>query len=128
MANGLRVPAVSFSSSRDYLTGEWEAYQVTTGLNGGTVYNASDRHAFAEQPDQLIPFRYAGMWLGFLNLLSISPGPASYLKPQRVAGVGGDTTLQSELVASHDLIHWRRLSPGRPFLPRGGDRSEAADA
>ena len=47
---------------------------------------------------------------------------------RRVAGAGGDTTLSAELVSSHDLVTWRRLHPGTPFLPRSGDSSGAADA
>ena len=126
VSSGLRVPVVSFSSGKDFL-GPWAGRpQVMAGLNGGSVYNVSDRSAFSQQPDQVTPFRYAGMWLAFLNQIEVSPGPDG--AGHTVAGAGPDMTLQAELVSSVDLVHWRRLKRGQPFLARGGDGSGAGDA
>jgi len=52
---------------------------------------------------------YAGVWLGFANMLSVTT-------PTAASSAG---TTEVELAYSTDLLHWQYVSPGTPFIPRG---------
>eukprot|EP01046_Picozoa_sp_COSAG06_P062357 COSAG06_NODE_14037_length_1195_cov_1.403285_2_plen_107_part_00 len=56
---------------------------------------------------------YAGVWLGFANMLSVTT-------PTAASSAG---TTEVELAYSTDLLHWQYVSPGTPFIPRGAPGS-----
>jgi hypothetical protein len=52
----------------------------------------------------MLVFRHTNLYLGLLMLLNVD---------------GDDDTVDCELAWSPDTVHWERLCPGTPFIPRG---------
>eukprot|EP01052_Picozoa_sp_SAG31_P024096 SAG31_NODE_2026_length_6641_cov_3.312290_7_plen_588_part_00 len=67
------------------------------------------------QPDALVVMSepYAGVWLGFANMLSVTT-------PTAASSAG---TTEIELAYSVDLLNWRYVAHGTPFIPRGAPGS-----
>jgi hypothetical protein len=63
------------------------------------------------QPDALVVMTnpYAGLWLGFANMLRVTT-------PTAAASAG---TTELELAYSTDLLNWKYVAHGTPFIPRG---------
>ena len=100
-----RIAGVAHSLTSDFL-GEWSP-SVACGLE--KAENAT------YQPDALVVMSepYASVWLGFANMLSVTTPTA--------ASSAGTTEL--ELVYSTDLLEWRYVAHGTPFIPRGAPGS-----
>lgn len=100
-----RTEGVAVSLTSDYL-GKW-APSVPCGLEKG-----EDKQY---QPDALVAMtaKYENVWLGFANMLNVT-------LPTAATSAG---TTELELVWSPDLIHWKYVAHGTPFIPRGPPKS-----
>ena len=98
-----RTESVAQSKTSDF-TGQWNP-AVPCGLEK----DESDTY----QPDALVvmtePYEDTGIYFGFANMLNVTTPTAT-----RAAG-----TTEIELAWSHDLVHWRYVAHGVPFILRG---------
>jgi hypothetical protein len=71
--------------------------------NNGLVLRSSADEGRGSQTYCMPVFRHAGIYLGYLMMYHVSHG----------------RTVDCELAWSPDGLHWRRVAPGRPLIPRG---------
>ena len=88
----------SESDGPDYAAARWSLFEPT-GLNSSNDY----------QPDALVVFRYAGIFLGLVNLFN------PFLDHTDPAPPG---TVNAELAWSPDGRSWKYVKPGQSFVPR----------
>ena len=84
---------VARSESDDFLN--WQQVKL--------VLRSSESEGKAHQTYCMAPFPYADGYLGYVMMYNIKP----------------DQSVDSELVWSPDCVHWQRVLPGKPFIPRG---------
>ena len=96
-----RTEGVARSLTSNFL-GDW-APSVPCGLE-----KEEDR---LYQPDALVAMavKYENVWLGFANMLNVT-------LPTAATSAG---TTELELVWSPDLLDWKYVAHGTPFIPRG---------
>lgn len=75
--------------------------------NDGMVLRSTIDEGKTSQTYCMTPFRYGSVWLAYVMIYH----------------AGGDRSVDCELAWSPDLLHWERLAPGTPFLPRGAKGS-----
>lgn len=93
-----RVQCYTESQGADYADANWSQFEPS-GLNSSNDY----------QPDALVVFRYAGIYLGFANIFN------PFLHTGARPGLPG--TVNMELCWSTDARRWRYVAPGRSFVP-----------
>lgn len=71
--------------------------------NTGMVLRSTVEEGRASQTYCMTPFRLGNLWLAYVMLYH----------------PGRDRSVDCELAWSPDSLHWERLAPGRPFIPRG---------
>ena len=70
---------------------------------GAMVLRGTAEEAKAHQTYCLPVFRYANIYLGYTMMYNL----------------GTDRSVDCELAWSPDNLHWQRVAPGTPFIPRG---------
>jgi hypothetical protein len=71
--------------------------------NNGMVLRSTPQEGKADQTYALTVFPYANGYLGYVMMYHLGKGK----------------TVDCELAWSPDALHWERVMPGTPFLPRG---------
>jgi hypothetical protein len=84
---------------------ESEDFQHWT--SSGVVLRSTPEEGRVTQTYALTVFPYAGIYLGYVMMYH----------------AGTDRTVDCELAWSPDSVHWQRVQPGTPFLPRGAKGS-----
>ncbi len=85
-------------------------YESTDFLHwkpSGMVLRSTVDEGKARQTYCLPVFRYANIYLGYAMMYN----------------VGGGRSVDCELAWSPDSVHWQRIAPGVPFIPRGASGS-----
>lgn len=95
--HGLRIQCYIESESADYKNTSW-------GVATPTELNTTDTY----QPDALVAFPYAGIWLGFANVFN----------PTHSAGPTAPNTVNMVLTWSSDAREWKYIKPDQSFVPR----------
>jgi len=91
------------SSTGERLVARYESTDFLHWKDNGMVLRSTIQEGRSSQTYCLPVFRYANLFLGYAMIYSIGAG----------------RTVDCELAWSPDGLHWERVFPGQPLIPRG---------
>ncbi|OYW70501.1 MAG: hypothetical protein B7Z37_30520, partial [Verrucomicrobia bacterium 12-59-8] len=89
------------------LVGRLESDDFITWKNNGLVLRSSLEEGRTSQTYCMPVFRCGSIYLSYVMMYHVGKG----------------RTVDCELAWSHDGLHWQRVAPGTPFIPRGAKGS-----